>query len=202
MHCSATHNAMGLVAILMVASAALATPDPDPELTSPKAVAVAFAKALQAGDDAAIRMVSVGPDENLKAAVAVGRVMPALKRLRDACDNKFGAGNILSKTVAAGADLAAQAGEAEYHVDGDAATAVRKDRPNEKDPLRLKRVDGKWKVDLTSMGLGAAGVAAKASDLTKVFDDATAEVTSGTYKTAQEAVAAIAPRLVRKDEQR
>ena len=159
----------------------------------PKDVAVAFAKAIMAGDKKATHDVAAGTEEQLKTLDTMTDAMHAILKFKEACDKKFGADNVLSKNMAGGMpDLVAEVSKSEFKVDGDSVTVVDKDKPDDKHPLKLKKVDGKWKVDLSAMGDDAKDMP---PGLVKTFTELTADITDGKYKTAEEAAGAFAQKM-------
>lgn len=165
------------------------------DFSDPKPVAVAFAKAMVAGDAKAVRATAVGTDEEFKTVEALGAIFPAIKKFKAACDAKFGPDNLLSKNMAAGQDPAAEVEKSDVKVDGDTATVTNKNKPDEKEPMKLKKVEGKWKVALSSMGKDAGGIAKKAPAVAKVFGDAAADIEAGKYQNAQDAMLGLAPKM-------
>src|ERR1043165_6548778 len=133
-----------LACLAIVAATSLRAAD------EPKDVALAFAKAMQAGDSKAIHDISVGTPEQLKTIDALAEMMKAIGKFKTACDAKFGADNVLSKSMGQVPDLAAEVTKSEFKVDGDSVTVIDKTNPDDKHPLKLKKADGKWKIDLAS----------------------------------------------------
>src|SRR5258707_810347 len=75
-----------------------------PDLSTPKSSAVAFAKALSTGNKEGLRAVCTGTEEELKSIDAMASLFSGMKKFRDACTDKFGADNILSKSFPASPD--------------------------------------------------------------------------------------------------
>lgn len=161
----------------------------------PKDVAVAFAKTIKSGDKKAAHDLCVGTPEQIKTIDTLIDMMSTILKFKDACDKKFGADNLLSKNMAGGMpDIAVEAAKAEYKVEGDTATAVDKAKPDEKNPMKLKKTDGTWKVDLASMGDDAAQ-AAQAAPMMKIMAETTEEINAGKYKTVEEAAVAFGTKM-------
>ena len=175
-----------------------------------KSAALAFAKAVMTDTDdvvaakqkdkekakqAAIAESSVGTADQLAQAQALASVFPATKHFRQACDARFGPDNDISKGMAAVPDLLTEIQSADIRIEGDSATVVDKDKPDAKEPMKLKKVDGKWKVDLSSMGADVGEQARKCPAIVRVLKEATADVIASRYKTAVEAAEAMAPKM-------
>jgi hypothetical protein len=164
---------------------------------SPKAVAVAFVEAVTKADDATVDALGTGTPQQVADTKAVARMLAAIFAFTKACDAKFGPDNAVSKSMSAAMrDPVGEAKASDYKVEGDVATAVNKDKPGNKTPMKLKRVAGKWKVDLASLGDDQGEVARKAPALVKVFNDAAREVGEGKHHTAEAAALAIQPKVI------
>src|SRR5687768_13352175 len=68
-----------------------------PDLSSPKSAALVFAKAITEGDAAAIRAVCHGTEDELKAIESMANALASIRKFRNACNDKFGKDNVLSK---------------------------------------------------------------------------------------------------------
>lgn len=166
------------------------------DLSTPKGAAVALAKGVMAGDNAAIREASTGTEEEYKTAEAMGTVMSSMLKFANACETKFGKDNVLSKSFAGQIpDLGAKMEASEIKVEGDTATVIDKDKPNDESPMKLKKVGGSWKVDLSSMDADAKQFAVAGLKLAAVFNKAAEDINAGKYKSAEEAAVAIAPEM-------
>jgi hypothetical protein len=166
-----------------------------PDMSSPKSTAIAFAKALQANDTDTLKAVCVGSDDEQKAVQTLGSAMSAMRRFKTACADKFGKDNALGGGIP-DMNLVAEAEKAEFKVDGDTAKSVAKEGEPQKDQAVLKKIDGKWKVDLKSMGAELMTQAKQMEKFQKLFNDCAAEIESGKYKTVEEAAVAIQPRML------
>ncbi|HLX61280.1 MAG TPA: hypothetical protein VKX17_08370 [Planctomycetota bacterium] len=159
----------------------------------PKDVAVAFAKAITEGDKKATHEVAAGTEEQLKTLDLMTDMLHGILKFKAACDAKFGAENVLSKSMAGGVpDLVDEVKKSEAKEEGDTVTFIDKAKPDDKHPLKLKKVDGKWKVDLSSMGDEAKDMPA---GMGKMFGDFADEINAGKYKTAEEAAVAFQKKM-------
>lgn len=164
------------------------------DLSTPKAAAQSFAKAVTTGDNAGIRATTTGTEEQYKMAEAMGGMLKSMADLRAAATAKYGADNPISKDK--DMDIAKDIDEAEFKTEGDVATMVKKTNPNDKDPLKLKKVDGKWKVDLGSMPASeSAQITKMAPAMKKACDEVAAEINSGKHATADAAQTAMGQKM-------
>jgi hypothetical protein len=78
-------------------------------------------------------------------------------------------------------ELSKRLDEAELKEEGDTATLTNKDRAQ--DSLKLKKVDGQWRVDLSSQSQQAPLI----KSLGSLMGDVATEINDGKYKTVDEA---------------
>jgi hypothetical protein len=168
-----------------------------PDLSTPKAAAMSFADALQAGDVAAAKTAAVGDAQNQDLVSTLAEVAAQNAKLREAAKAKFGeeASKKIAKKMTS-EELAKQLDEAEIKENGDTATITSKENPG--NPLTLKKVDGQWKVDMLS---GAAGAqTAQQLPLIKAFgtlmSELATEINDGKYKTVDEAQSAMQTKMM------
>ena len=172
----------------LVGSTALAADAPD--LSTPKKAASAFAKAVEANNIDAAKSASVGSDEDYKLVQAIGAFIASARELRDASVAQFGeAGKGISNDELS--NLSKQVEASDEKITGDTATLG---KPEEHDPMKLKKVDGNWKVDLASIPdkdqMGKA-----LPKMQKVMTTAATEIKSGKYKNVDEAKQAIGQQM-------
>ena len=142
-----------LFSILSLVSTAIRAADVDQ--STPKATAMSFAKALEAGDEAAAKQLSVGSEQDQQVLSAMLEFTRSVKTLRDAAVKKYG--DKADEVTGGGmnVDTAKAMEDTQITEEGDTATvATTRPQPSS---MRLKKVDGKWKVDLTETLKGAAG---------------------------------------------
>ena len=165
-----------------------------PDLSNPKSTAVSFAKAVQSNDMAAAKAASTGSDEQYKMVEAMGQMMSGFKNFESAAVAKFGDAG---KSGQGMPDVVADTEGSEVKTEGDTATLINPKKPDDKDPMKLVKKDGKWKVDLASMPMNeqAKTMAASASKMKKALDETAEEIKAGKYKTAQEAQAALGMKM-------
>jgi hypothetical protein len=157
-----------------------------PDLSEPRAAARTFLTAVMANDTATVRASSIGTDAENQTVDALGTVVAAQKKLYDAVKTKFGEqaqglGQMRSP------DFNEKLDEAEVQVSGDTATIVSKE-PNAK-PLKLRKMDGSWKVELSTMQLNNAQMPPdKMKQVGSAMDEVAGEVTAGKHATPQSAM--------------
>ena len=161
-----------------------------PDLSNPKSTAVAFARAIQSNDMAAIRAASTGNDEQYRMIEAMSQLMYAFKNYESAAVARFGEAG---KGKAAMPDIVAEAEAAEIKIDGDTATASNK--PDAKDPMKLVKKDGQWKVDLVSIPADSKRMADNAPGMTKALDETATDIKAGKFASPEEAHQALGIRM-------
>jgi hypothetical protein len=166
---------------------------------SPKQVALAWASALTSGDTATARNLTTGTESQMKTIEGMAGMMSASKKMEDAMKEKFGA-DALKAAGSSGpsgmdADEMKKKVEAtEEKIEGDTATLTSKD---ENDPLVLKKVDGRWKIDLSSAAMAQMEQAGDMfGAMTKAADETTADIKAGKFKTPQEARTAMGMKMM------
>lgn len=179
-----TGKYLTIAAALIVSStvcSTLARAEEKPDLSTPKKAATAFARAVQRGDMAAVRTVSIGEEEDYKIIESLAHLIDAGGKLQDAAVAKFGEpGRQATQDVQS--DFARHVEQGEEHIDDQTASIGGRDR---QDPLRLKKAEGGWKVDLSTFRQREQ-LQSIVPKILKVMTDATAGIQSGKYKTAQE----------------
>jgi hypothetical protein len=178
------------------AGATGATPAPTKaDLTTPKGAALSFGNALLAGDNAGLRATSLGSDNDYKILESLGTMVSAMKKLSDAAAEKFGKDNVISKS-GKDMDIAAELEKSEVKVDGDSATIINKDKPDDKNPMKLKKVGSDWKVDLASLPKeGMDQLTKMAPAMAKVAAEVTKEIKDGKYAKAEDANTALGQKM-------
>jgi hypothetical protein len=153
------------------------------DLSTPKAAAKAFAAAMKSGDAETAKAASTGGDAKFIEAMAVG--MGNFKKLREAAVARYGdEGKSMGGAAGDDTDLEKMVDDSTEQVAGDTATLTRKTGK----PMKLKKVDGVWKVDAADMaGPGAAMGATMMERMGKAAKETADEITAGQHKTAAEA---------------
>jgi hypothetical protein len=181
-------------ATLMLGLVAMAASAGAPDKEEIKKAANAFATALAGGDAAAAKAACIGAEAETALVEDMIGLMNAVKKLRKAGGDKFGdaGASLAPEQRGPGEDLARELNAADVKIDGENATITSKS--DKEEILKLKRVDGKWKIDLGAMPnkeeMLKAGPVIRT--MAKAANDTAAEIAAGKFKTADEAKAALA----------
>jgi hypothetical protein len=191
---------LSVLLVSLCASAVTAMPaaaaDKAPDLSNPKSAAMAFGTALVGGDAAGLRAATVGSEADYKIVDALGKMVGAMKRLSDAAADKYGKDNEITKGTQ-DTDVAAKLEKADVKVEGDTATIIDKEKADDKNPLKLVKKDGQWKVDLGSIPKdGMDQLVKMAPAMAKAADEVTKEIKDGKHKTAKDAQDAIPQKMM------
>ncbi|MDB5295655.1 MAG: hypothetical protein JWO31_1638 [Phycisphaerales bacterium] len=157
------------------------------DTSTPKAAAKTFAAAMTTGDADAAKAASTGADAKMIESMA--NAFGSYKKLHDAAAAKFGEEG--KKLGAMGGsvddDLVKKLADATETITGDTATVAPKDGK----AMKLKKVDGAWKVDMSEMAGPMAALGSQMFDKMGKAAKVTAdEIAAGQYKTIDEAQAA------------
>jgi hypothetical protein len=190
-----------LIALAQVARAADDQPDP----SSPKGVAAAFFKAMEAGDAATAKSLATGKDKQLAVIDLLVPVFHSFKELETAAVKKWGdeGRKALSQNQGGGPgtpDFNEQLKTAKEEINGDTATIIPANaNVDKKDQLKLKKVDGKWKLDMASLpaeGIDDPAATKMLSAVAEVAKSTAAEIDQGKYASAKEAKEAMTKKLI------
>ncbi len=207
-----TSMKVALVALLMCSSFALAGPvvgptGPKDDFANPKAAAASFFNAMVAGDEAATKNATLGTKEQQDMIGPMIQMMQASRKLSDAAKAKFGEADVLAAfgpEVANGQENMnkeiTKLMDADETIEGTTATLTPKaeaasqpasqpaSRPST--PMKLQKIDGKWKVDLASMQAGGTPTPEQLKmyqTMAKNIEQTAVEIAAGKYKTAVDA---------------
>jgi len=204
---------VGAAAVLgSVAGAALAKEPVKVDLSSPKASAATFLKALGAGDVEAAKAASAGAPEHVKYLEAITSMFSGLSRYEQAATKAFPQdpnSTTMAKGMSdaiAGPDALARIEKGKVTITGDVASILpAEDAPKPGDPpqapkdpskqetIRVKNVGGQWKLDLDSQFERDEMKRQNPEDMIKFgqsVDALAADIQAGKYKTSLEAQAA------------
>jgi len=177
------------------------------DLTTPQSAVRTMFAAVEMADGSALRDSFFAPTDGQRDLVtAYADLIVAARHLRDAARDKFAADNPPAPNPAVIRDGSLPGGpspedqqqlaSAEVKIDGDTATVQLPDRPK---PIKLQRTDNLWRIDLADY---AAVQAAQLSEQTEVnhdlaaaLEEASEEITSGKYASAQEAESAVQQKI-------
>jgi hypothetical protein len=179
-----------VLAVIVLACGAAA------DLSEPKAAALTFVKAMADHDFATLRNASVGNDEERQRVEAMSDLMAAQRKFADAAAAKFGDSAPVQRGNVS-AVFEEQLKTAEVKVEGDVAS-IRDPKDEKGPPLKLKKVGGEWKVDLSSMQIRSSALSSAGEQMKKLADvtNTTAEeVAADKYATFLEAQTALTQRM-------
>ena len=183
------------------------------DLTSPKASATTFLKALGAGDVEAAKAASSGAPEHVKYLEAITSMFSGLSRYEQATKKAFpqdGNSTTVAKGMSdeiAGPNAVARIEKGKVTITGDTASILpAEDAPKPGDPpqapkapnakeetIRVRNVAGQWKLDLDSQFERDEMKRQNPEDMIKFgqsVDALAADIEAGKYKTSLEAEAA------------
>lgn len=148
------------------------------DLSTPKSAAKAFAHAVISNDADTAKQAATGAES--KTIEGVVALAANLMKLQAAAKSKFGDNAFGDNDLKQFVEIEKQVDAATEKDDGDSATFASATDP---EFLKLKKIDGNWKVDLSDLQ--------KASALFDVFNKAAVETTNeindGKYKSSKEA---------------
>jgi len=157
------------------------------DLSTPKAAVKTVADALRRGDAAALKNATINGDPAFIDMMA--SMMSSTKTLTDAAVAKFGdAGKTISNSKMPDFDKSLD--NADVKEEGDTATVTPKDGNGE--PVKLKKVDGQWKMDFAQ----APHMPSKAemdqmgpmfNSMVDANKTTAADINAGKYKSVEEA---------------
>lgn len=184
------------------------------DTSSPKAAAITFLKAIGTGDVEAAKAASVGTPEHIKYLEAITSMFSGLSRYEQAAAKAF-PNDPNSTTMAkgmsaavAGPEMVARIEKGKDSIQGETASIVPAEdeaKPGDppappkdaaqrqKETIRLRNVDGQWKIDLDSQFKDEEMRQQNPQDMIRFgqsIDALAADIEAGKYKTSIEAQAA------------
>lgn len=176
--------ALAFASIALICCAQAAQADDAPDTSTPKTAALAFCKALIAGDMDKIHALSTGTDGEYALVKLMSDATHSYGQFHDAVTKKFGDQAKFFDDM--GMDITKDYETADYKLNGDTATQVLKRNPNDPNPQTLKKDGNGWKMDLSNVDKDPQDAALGKRMLpamTKVFDKMTKNINDGKYKT-------------------
>ncbi len=170
-----------------------------PDSAEARKVVVAYFNAMFIGDPKTMRDLSVGIDEHTKNLDSICESVNAMIKFRIAFAAKYGADQAnrdYFKELSGEADLPEfldSIKEAKFVIQDNTATLGGEERIHS--PPKLQKINGKWKVDLATIGELLAETAKDAARLKKALSDTLSEINAEKYKTADEAEKALKEKL-------
>lgn len=194
-------NVIGAILVVMVG---ISTARAD-EAADVREAAISFARALSQGSAEQAHKFAVSNKTNDTFIELVAPLAAAETRLHDAAVSRFGKDGASILTTGTPGEAFNQKygkdpGNLDVNIAGDSAQIITKPKAGQKpegQPLELKKVDGKWKVDLSKLqGIEAmADNAPRLKAVTKAMADTADEIKAGKYGKVQEAKMAVAEKV-------
>jgi hypothetical protein len=166
------------------------------DLTTPEAAAKSFVDALEKGNADAAKAAAVATPEQATALEAMSEAMSGFRKLNEAAVARWGEAGKQVAGDMQDMDISAKLDKATVSVEGDTATLRTEDEEDE--PLKLRRVDGQWKVDLSAM-MGDEDISQAVPmfrAMGKAAREVGGEIAEGKFQTAEEAQQAMAMRML------
>lgn len=176
-----------------------------PDANSPQAVVQAlFDLDKTKAYDTAADLFLTSNDQERQAVRSMMSLGSKGEKLKAAMQAKFGAEGEQAMTAmasqqAGGADISKlkdlKASDLKFNIQGDTAEAA---LPTGKS-IKLKQQDGKWKIDVSTLGVSAEQLAAAQASfpaIANAMDDLAAEIQAGKYPNAQAASAAFMTKMM------
>src|SRR4051812_28432552 len=148
-----------LVALCALFAATATFAEDKPDTSNPKGAVSAFFKAMEKGDIPEAKNMATGSQKQLAILETLVPLMSGFKQLENSAMKKWGEDG--KKVLAEG-----QGGGASFNMDeelknakvdekGDMATITpgeqSKSAGKDKSPMKLKKIEGRWKIDLASL---------------------------------------------------
>ncbi len=174
-------------------------------LPSPRQIALALAAALDKSDANSAKSLVIPQGHSAKIVDATIALAQALRKLDAAAATRFpDAGQGISQGAMRFGEMLKGVEQGQEKIEGDSASLA---LPPPAGVLHLKKVGGKWLVDMTPPAAPSAtpaSIAKSADRLLKLYDllaqaadQTTAEIAAGIYPTTQDAAAALTRRILR-----
>jgi Domain of unknown function (DUF4878) len=171
--------------------------------STPKAAAMSFAKALDAGDAKTARQLATGSDADKQVIDAMISFNAAVKKLRNSAITKYA--DKADEVVSPGAviDSTKVLDDTEVREEGDVATIVPTKPQQKQSAMHLKKVDGKWKVNLNQTlqesappGQTIDQMHAMIQSWGDIFSETADEIDQGKYPTPADANQAMSVKMM------
>jgi hypothetical protein len=193
---------LALAALILLNRPTLAEDKPD--TSTPKGAASAFFKAMETGDAAAARAMATGNDKQLAILDVLVPVVHGFKQLEIAAVKKWGDEGRKTLTQGQGGassfDFNEQIKTAKEEITGETATITPANAGDDKkDPMKLKKVDGKWKLDMASIpaeGIEDPTTTKMLKAMADIAKSTAAEIDQGKYESAAKAKEAMGQKIL------
>lgn len=189
-----------LVAALALVSCIISNARAAEDESSPKTTAIAFAKVLEAGDGEAAKQLVIGSDQDKQVLDAMIEFTNSVKKLRESAVKKFA--DKADEVTGGGmnVDSSKALEDSEVKEEGDTATIIAHKPPS---TMYLKKVDGKWKVNLTDTLKAAATPEQNLSQFqtmlqgwSSAITETAGEIDTGKYPAPADASAALQVKMM------
>jgi hypothetical protein len=192
------------LAVALCASIALVRPTTAQEIKadSPKGAAQAFFKAMEVGDAKAAKAIATGSEKQLAMLDLLVPVVSGFKQLENAAVKKWGeeGRKALSQGQGGGGfDFEKELKASTEQVTGETATITSSKPEQQREPMKLKKIEGKWRVDMSSLPAEGLDNPQTSKMLQAMSDAAKAtatEIDQGKYTTAQQAKEAMGQKIL------
>jgi hypothetical protein len=163
--------------------------DEKPDALTPRHAAESFCKALENGDVAGAKSLAVGTQKQLAVLETIAPFVQAFKQLENAAFKKWGEEGRRQLTASTSGparfDVFDRLKTDREEIIGDSATLVTTDpKADDKSPMKLKKVDGQWKMDLGSVqdeGMDDPKNVKIFKSMTEIAKTTAAEIEKGKY---------------------
>ncbi|HEX3355434.1 MAG TPA: hypothetical protein VHS31_00535 [Tepidisphaeraceae bacterium] len=175
----------------------------DIDQSNPKAAAMSFAKALEAGDAKTARQLATGSDADKQVIDAMISFNSAVKKLRESAVKKYT--DKSDEVVSPGStiDSTKVLEDTEVKEEGDVAAIVPTKPQQRQSAMHMKRVDGKWNVNLNQTLQDAAApgqtieqMHAMLESWGDIFKETADEIDQGKYPTPADANQALGVKMM------
>jgi len=190
--------------VLFSAACNLSAEEIKADPATPKGAAVAMFKAMEAGDVAAAKKLATGNEKQLGLLDSMVPLMNGFKTLEISAVKKFGDdGKKILQGDAGGPgpslDIEKELTGAKEEIAGETATITPTGADSSKQPMKFKKVDGSWKIDLASMpteGLDNPAAMTMVKAMGGLARDTAKEIDDNKYKTVEEAKTAMQQKML------
>jgi hypothetical protein len=191
-----------LCALVAVISRARAADAPD--TLTPRRTAATFYTALESGDVAGAKAVATGSEKQLAMLDSLVPFVHACKELENAAFKKWGeeGRKVLTQTPNSPAsfDFKQRLQTDREEIAGDSASLVTTDpQAIDKTPIKLKKVAGQWKIDLSTVqdeGMDDPKYAKSLKDLADAAANVAGEIEHGKYSDVASAKTALNEKII------
>jgi hypothetical protein len=199
-----------ILLVLCVIAAAAAGPrsraEDKPDLSTPKGAVAAFFKAMEKGDVPEAKNMATGSQKQLAILETLVPLMSGFKQLEVAATKKWGdeGRKVLTDEQGGGAsfNMEEKLKNAKVEEKGDVAVitpAPEDGKVKDKTPMKLKKMDGKWKIDLASLpseGMDDPNSTRILKAMGEIARTTAGEIDAGKYATAEDAKKAMSDRVL------